>query len=184
MGQRSPSSNIHIHSQHQEKHSMSDIYDDDLFEPAKSEFPAKEDLKDRLVAIYPTGKVGTRKSQATNKEYGWVETTTVVLDDGPDGTSVTDLVGPAPQVLRNFQWSAAGIFSRVEQKRTNPSVPGTVGRINSMKNKIKGMADAWSISTPTEDEMAIARQFGAECRAARDEIKAARAKDADEDAFG
>lgn len=171
---------------------MSDVYDDDLFEPAKSEFPAKEDLKDRLVAIYPTGKFGTRKSPATNKEYGWIETTTVVLDDGPNGDSFTDLVPPVggdigegkPIVLRNFQWSAAGIFSRVEQKRTNPSVPGTVGRINAMKNKQKGLADAWSISTPTEDEMATARRFGDACRAARDEIKAARAKDADEDAFG
>ena len=163
---------------------MTDVYDDDdLFEPAKSEFPAKEDLKNRLVAIYPTGKSGTRKSAANDKAYGWVETITVVLDDGPNGDSVTDLVGPAPQVLRNFQWSAGGIFSRVEQKMTNPSVPGTVGRINSRPNSKKGLADAWSISTPTEDEMAIARKFAAQCKAARDEIKAARQQLEDEAAF-
>lgn len=169
---------------------MSDLYDDDLFEPAKTEFPAKEDLKDRLVAIYPTGKVGTRLSAANNKQYGWVETITVVLDDGPEGVSYTDLVPlvnenepGTPVVLRNFQWSAAGIFSRIDQKRTNPSVPGTVGRINSRPNSKKGLADAWSISTPTEEEMAIARKYADVCRAVREEIKAERQKLEDEAAF-
>jgi len=171
---------------------MSDVYDDDdLFEPAKSEFPAKEDLKDRLVAIYPTGKSGLRKSAVPGgKDYSWVETITVVLDDGPDGVTYTDLVPlvnatepGTPIVLRNFQWSAGGIFSRIDPKRTDPKVPGTVGRINSRPNSKKGLADAWSISTPTDDEMATARRFAAQCKAVRDEIKAARQQLEDEAAF-
>lgn len=165
---------------------MTDAFDD-LFEAAKDEFPAKEDLKDRLVVIYPTGKVGERKSAATGKMYPWIETTTVVLDDGPEGASFTDLVpsvaAEGPVVLTGFQWSAAGLVARLNPKVGDPKVPGILGRINSMKNKQRGMADAWSIAPPTEDEMNVGRQHADVLTAARNAIKDARAAVADENAF-
>lgn len=139
---------------------MTDTEDLELFDDAKTEFPAKEDLKDRLVAIWVTGKTGERKSPATGKTYGWVETITLVLDDGPNGASITDLVPNAPQTLDNFQWSAAGLYSRLSQ-RVQGGKPKTfkpmVGRINSRKNAVKGMADAWSIAEPTDEDRAVAR---------------------------
>lgn len=149
----------------------------ELFDDAKTEFPAKEDLKDRLVAIWATGKTGERKSAATGKSYGWVETITLVLDDGPDGSSSTELVPAAPQKLDNFQWSAAGLYSRLSQ-RVQGGKPKTfkpmLGRINSRKNSVRGMADAWSISEPTDEDKAIAvknadllRKISAELQAAQ-----------------
>ena len=168
---------------------MSDVYDDeDLFEPAKSEFPAKEDLKDRLVVIYPTGKHGERKSVATGKMYPWRESTTVVLDDGPDGTSFTDLVpsvaAGGPIVLTGLQWTPKGIESRMSQKPSNAEKVGSVfGRINSIKNSQKGLADPWSIATPTEEDTALARRHAGVCAAARDEIKKSHQQAADEAAF-
>ena len=168
---------------------MSDVYDDDdLFEPAKNEFPAKEDLKDRLVVIYPTGKSGERKSNATGKMYPWRESTTIVLDDGPDGHSFTDLVpsvkAGGPIVLTGFQWTPKGIEARMSQKPSSAEKVGSiVGRINSIKNKQKGLADPWSIAPPTEEDMALARQHSAVCAAARDEIKKSHQQLEDEAAF-
>lgn len=145
---------------------MTDQKEDEFFDSATSEFPAKEDLKDRLVAIWNTGKEGTRTSQATGKSYPWVETVTLVLDDGPQGWNAVRWDGEAnlvpsvatdgPQRLDGFQWSAAGIYSRAS-KRPIGGKP-MIGRINSRKNSVKGMADAWSISEMTDEDKDIARK--------------------------
>lgn len=164
---------------------MTDTQTEDLelFDDAKTEFPAKEDLKDRLVAIWVTGKQGERKSAATGKSYGWVETITLVLDDGPDGTSYTDLVPAGIQRLDNFQWSAAGLFSRLSQRIVNGK-PKTfkpmLGRINSRKNSVRGMADAWSISEPTEADRATAVKNADLIRKITAELQAAQKSDDDE----
>jgi len=166
--------------------------DDDLFEAATETFPSKFDLRDRLVVIYPNGKTGQRRSEATGKPYDWCETTTIVLDDGPSGWQETvpdqdgnmqpnlvpSVAAEGAQVLVNFQWSAGGFTSRLATKVAKAGgKPGSVlGRVNSRKNKNTGMSASWSISAPTEEDMATARKYTAECRAARDEIvKAAQA---------
>lgn len=146
---------------------MTQPNEDEFFDSATSEFPAKEDLKDRLVAIWNTGKEGTRTSQATGKPYSWVETVTVVLDDGPQGWSgvrqdgdpnlVPSVAGEGPQRLDGFQWSAGGIYSRVS-KRPVGGKP-IIGRINSRKNSVKGMADAWSIAEMTDEDRETARKY-------------------------
>ena len=170
---------------------MTDTTEDlELFDDAKQEFPAKEDLKDRLVGIFVTGKHGQRKSAATGKMYDWYETITLVLDDGPDGTSFTDLVpsvaakGEAIR-LDNFQWSASGLASRLSARVTGDK-PNTFkplrGRINSQKNKQKGMADAWSIAEPTEEDKATSLKYADQVRKIMAELKAAQTT-ADEDAF-
>lgn len=148
---------------------MSDLFDE-MFTAAKNEFAAKEDLKDRLVAIFPTGKTGTRKSEANSKDYPWIETVTVVLDDGPDGSSFTELVPAAPQVIVGFQWSAAGLVARLNPMVSKPVPMALVGRINSRKNSKKGLADAWSIAEPTPEDMAKAREHGALCAEVRQDI--------------
>lgn len=140
--------------------------EDEFFDSATSEFPAKEDLKDRLVAIWNTGKEGTRVSQATNKPYPYVETITLVLDDGPDGYQakradgdpnlVPSVAAEGPQRLDGFQWSASGLYARVSKRKVGDRP--MIGRINSRKNAIKGMADAWSIAEMTEDDRVIARK--------------------------
>jgi len=173
--------------------------DDGLFEAAAETFPSKFDLRNRLVVIYPTGKTGERKSEATGKPYTWYETTTIVLDDGPEGWQdrvpgdagelqpnlVPSVADEGAQVLKNFQWSAGGITARLAPRLPGKDgKPGSqVGRINSRPNKNRGMAPSWSISTPTEADMTTARQYADVCRAARDEITKANQAAVESDAF-
>lgn len=152
--------------------------DDIEFESATSTFPNKFMLKDRLVAVYITGKHGS--SQGENGPYEWYETTTVVLDDGPEGwqAQVQDKDGDwienlvpsvdeeGPQALRNFQWSTGGMVSRL-QKRTVEG-PGMVGRIDKKKSA-KGAA-SWSIIPATESDMAKAREFRDFCKSEKEAL--------------
>jgi hypothetical protein len=132
----------------------------EYYDDANEEFPGKEDLKDRLVAIWVTGKKGTRRN-ADGGTYPWVETITLVMDDGPDGTFSTPLVGPAPERLDKFQYSQGGLVSRLEPRISKKDGDGNlifrpmIGRINSRKNKIKGRSDSWSIAAPNEDDKAM-----------------------------
>lgn len=165
--------------------------EDEYYDSATSEFPAKEDLKDRLVAIWNTGVHGHRTSEATGKNYGFVETVTLVLDDGPNGWQETRPDGDpnlvpsieveGPQRLDGFQWSAAGVYSRVSKR----SVGGKpmIGRINSMKNKKKGMADAWSIAEMTDADKEIARKHIPLFKEIGAEIADKRQSDEDAEAF-
>jgi hypothetical protein len=143
----------------------------ELFDDAKEEFPAKEDLKGRLVAIWVTGKHGTRKSEANNSSYQWFETITLVLDDGPDwdGMKIVDgekrenlvpsVAAEGPQRLDAHQWSTGGLVSRL-QARVIGDKPKTfkpmLGRINSRPNTKKGFSASWSISEPTAEDRKIA----------------------------
>jgi hypothetical protein len=160
--------------------------DDDVFESSSDEFASKFHLRDRLVMIYPTGKTGTRPGE-NGKAYEWVETYTVVLDDGPEGwqaqvmdmdsgSMVPNLVDSVEldgvQVLKGFQWSAGGVVARLKGKSPaeNNGVPvGLLGRIDAKAQK--GRAAAWRPNPPTEADKA---------RAVEPEIKAARLKARDE----
>lgn len=175
-----------------------------LFDGAQDTFPSRIHLRDRLVVIYPTGVSGKRPG-SNGKDYTWYESTTVVLDDGPDGWQpevrdddgdlvpnlVPSVADEGAQVLEKFQWSAAGIATRMAQKlpkRTGDpatnEMPGSIlGRINAMKNKDKGKNPPWSIAKPTEDDMVTARRYTAVCKAARHAIRDERVKAQDSDAF-
>lgn len=137
----------------------------ELFDDAKEEFAAKEDLKDRLVAIFVTGRTGTRKSEADGKPYTWVETVTLVLDNGPNGDLVTDLAPETspenPVILDGLQWSTKGMVSRLEPRVNAKNARPLRGRINSRKNAKRGFADSWSISEPTDEDKALSRQYNA-----------------------
>jgi hypothetical protein len=162
--------------------------DEDLFDEASEEFASKEDFKDRLVAVWVTGKKGTRQN-ADGKEYGWVETITLALDDGPDGESATQLVGSAPARQDNLQWSTEGMVSRLLPRITikdangNPIYRPMIGRVNSRKNKVKGRSDSWSIASPTDEDKAVAVAHGALLASITAEVKAARETTDDTKAF-
>lgn len=147
----------------------------DLFDEAQEEFPGKEDLKDRLVLIWVTGKHGQRKGTAPgSKPYDWYETVTLVIDDGPnwngkkivDGEAVPMLVPSVkeegPQRLDSFQYSQGGLTARLAQ-RVAGDKPKTfkpmLGRINSRKNSQPGFSASWSIGKPTEADLQVARKY-------------------------
>lgn len=183
---------------------MTQPQEDEFFDSATSEFPAKEDLNGRLVAIWNTGKEGKRQSEVTGKSYPYVETVTVVLDDGPGDWYATNakrmangIDGPAagvddclvpsvrlngPQQLDGFQWSATGVYSRTV--RREPYGKPMIGRINSRKNKTKGMSDAWSIAECTPEDMEIARSHRDYIMRTTADLKAAHQQVSDDEAFG
>jgi hypothetical protein len=140
--------------------------EDEFFDSATSEFPAKEDLNGRLVAIWNTGKEGTRKNDR-GETYPYVETVTLVLDDGPDGWTgkrvdgdpnlVPSVAESGPQQLDGFQWSASGIYSRASKRKVGDKP--MIGRINTKKNVKKGFSDPWNIDEMTEDDKVTARKY-------------------------
>lgn len=166
---------------------MSD--DLELFDDAKSDFPSKWDLKDRLVLVWVTGKSGSRKGE--NGSYDWVDTYTLVIDDGPEWTGkvfdgdkqtnrdplVVSVADAGPQLLKNFQYSFAGMVARLKPRISADGKPETykplLGRINSRPNAKKGMAPPFSIADPTDADKAIARQYADNIREVTEAVKAA-----------
>jgi hypothetical protein len=167
--------------------------EDEFYEEAADEFPAKEDFENRLVAVWPTGKTGTRVSEASGKEYPYVETITMALDNGPDGEAgdgmrsddAPYLVGPAPDHADGFQWSATGVYSRVFPRLSRTMADGSpdyrpvIGRINRRKNAKKGFSDSWSLGKPVETDRDIVKAHEAVIRAMT--AKVAKARQAAED---
>lgn len=111
--------------------------DEDFYDSASSLFPKVEHLAPsippkfgagRLVAIWPTGKTGERKG-SNGDMYPWVETVTLVLDNGPAGAEVNinpayaegseeivGLVGNDPIRLDAFQHSTGGLVARLQKR--------------------------------------------------------------------
>ena len=160
----------------------------DLFDDAQEEFPGKEDLKDRLVLIWVTGKHGVRKSDAIgSRPYDWFETVTLVIDDGPNwnGQKIVDgdpkpMLVPSvkeegPQRLDGFQFTQGGLTARLSQRvQLSPGSPAVngpavqdkpktfspmLGRINSRKNSVQGRSASWSIGSPTDTDKQVARKY-------------------------
>lgn len=197
----------HEEKQKQMTDTTSTTEDLELFDNAKQEFPSKYDLRDRLVAIWVTGKKGERPGQK-GESYPWVETVTLVMDD-PNGTQdwdgmvknedgdlvetlVPSVVAEGPTRLNNFQWSAGGPVSRLEprimlkDKKTDaPIYRPLIGRINERKSTQKGRNNPWGIATCTEDEMKyISENFADKLRAITIEVKGLReGTGSDEKAF-
>jgi len=165
----------------------------ELFDEARKEFPSKYDLKDRLVAIWVTGKTGTEKGE--NSDYTWVETITLVLDDpkgvkdwngkvkNENGDTVDTLVAPVhdttPQRMDAFRWSAGGFVARLKPrinlKDSNTGLPiyrPMIGRVD--EKVVKGKANPWTILEPTDADKVTARKFADQIRAITLEVKAMR----------
>lgn len=172
--------------------------EDEFYDDVTETFPRKEDFEDRLVAVWVTGKHGTRKSEAPPyKEYGWVETITMALDDGQDGTkgegNASDgdpfLVGPAPAVAEPFQWSAEGMYSRLHPRinlrnaEDQPDYRPAIGRINRRKNTKKGFNDSWSIGKASDADRAVIRQHADRIKAITARVKAEREAAVDAEVF-
>lgn len=163
--------------------------EDEFFDDAQDVFPGKEDLKDRLVAVWALEN--GQDQNAEGKRYATVKTVTLVLDDGPDGTSAEtairdeevgpNRVGPAPAEL-DLRWSTEGMVARLAP-RVGKTWKPMIGRINSQKNKVKGRSPSWSISAPTEEDKIIAREHAGLIRAVSSRLETEAQKAADGAAF-
>lgn len=158
--------------------------DSEWMDGASAAFPKAEHLAPsvppkfgpgRLVAIWAKS-AGTRKNEQ-GKEYPYVQTITLVLDEGPDGPSwltgengwdaeASTLIPAAPVRLDDFQHSTGGLVARL-QKRLTGRTPGgvslryrpMVGRINTQPSRANKNVAAFSISEPTADDMVTARRY-------------------------
>ena len=137
----------------------------ELFDDVPDSFPSKFDLKDRLVAVWVTGKHGMRKGE--REDYPFEETITLVLDDGPNGWQaqvlnfesgsmqenlVPSVAAEGPYRMDKFQWSATGIASRLAPRREKKISRPMLGRVNVKPNAQKGRAAPWSLANATVEE--------------------------------
>jgi hypothetical protein len=165
---------------------------DEFFDEATEAFPGKEDLKDRLVAVWVLDRGQDKNTDG--KFYPFVKTITLVLDDGPDGyspTSVKDgetvpnLVPPVaedgPQELA-IRWSTSGMVARLDPRLGKTTKP-MIGRINSRPNKVKGRSASWSIAAPTDEDKAVARSHVDAIKAITARIEAEATAKVDAEAF-
>lgn len=179
--------------------------EEELWDDATESFPSKDDLatlvtnknpdtQGRLLAIWARSH-GTRTGD--RGPYTFVETTTLVLDDGPDGDQFTELVGPAEPGegvrLDGFQYSTEGLTSRLKPRVEGKNKAGVpladrpmLGRINTKAStKVKGGSPAWSIAPATDDEKPwILEHFGDKLREINAEMTEKRAKSDEQAAFG
>lgn len=194
--------------------------EDDFYDDASSLFPKAEHLAPsippkfgagRLLAIWPTGKTGERKGN-NGKPYTWVETVTLVMDNGPDD----NLTGPGwaedaemivgrveadPIRLDAFQHSTGGLVARLQKRITGvvpakhddngneirPAVPQRwrpmVGRINTQPSSNSKNVPAFSISEPTDADRLVMRRFRSVIVALNKEMEERETKKEDSEAF-
>lgn len=160
--------------------------DEEWMDGASAAFPKAEHLapslppnfgKGRLVAIWAQEN-GTRKStNPGGKEYGFVSTVTLVLDEGPNGQAwltgtegwaadASTVVGASPVRLDDFQHSTGGLVARLNKRVTGVNAKGVplrfrpyVGRINTQPSAQNKNVPAFSISEPTAEDMVVARKY-------------------------
>lgn len=181
--------------QQKERQNVSDVNgtnEDEFFDDAQDVFPGKEDLGNRLVAVWALEK-GTDYNDR-KEPYPIVQSVTLVLDDGPDGWQATVIrdgemtENRVPSVEAeglqelNLRWSTNGMVSRLAP-RVGKTFKPMVGRINSRPNKTKGHSASWSISSPTEDDKTTVRRYQAELRAISERLEAEANKATDAAAF-
>lgn len=171
--------------------------DEDFYDDATSAFPSVEDLapqdgmgEGRLVAIWAKSN-GTAVSATSGKPYGYTETLTLVLDDGPDGGVYTELIpstggGDEPARLE-LRHSTTGIHSRlrprVEGKHSKTGVPlrwrPMLGRVNTQASKANKKVPAYSISEPTDSDRELIQRHKALIVSINQELEKAESEAAD-----
>lgn len=171
--------------------------EDEFYDDATSAFPSIEHLAPsvppnfgagRLVAIWAKEN-GTAKSSTNNKDYGFTETITLVLDDGPDGDQVNELVPAAPQRL-DLRHSTTGLYSRLRLRAEGVNAKGVplrfrpmIGRINTQASRNNKNVPAYSIAEPTDADREIVMKFKDDIVAINKELEAKAAKSEDDAAF-
>lgn len=148
---------------------------EEFYDDAANTFPSKLDLAPD--GTYERGKMGPGRLVAVwalkngtgtkdGKRYDYVETITLVLDDGPDGNYVSELVGPAPQRLNGFQHSTGGMVSRMKGRVDGKNKAGVklkyrpmIGRVNTQPSGPNPALAAYSISPPTDADREIVNRY-------------------------
>jgi hypothetical protein len=158
--------------------------DQEWMDGASNAFPKAEHLAPSLPPNYGPGRLvaiwaksaGTRKNDQ-GKEYPFIQTITLVLDEGPNGqawltgtegwdSEASTLIPAAPVRLDDFQHSTGGLVARLQKRLTAKNAQGIplrwrpmVGRMNTQPSKANKNVAAFSISEPTAADMEVARKY-------------------------
>lgn len=173
--------------------------DEDWMDGATSAFPSIENLAPsirgtfgpgRLVAIWAVENGTAVSTTQAGKTYGYTETVTLVLDDGPEGGQTDELVGPAPVKL-DLRHSTVGLHSRLKPRVTGINAKGIklkyrpiIGRINTQESKNSKNQAAFSIAEPTAEDMVTARKYKDMILSINAEMEAKDEADETAEAFG
>lgn len=182
--------------------------DSEWMDGASASFPKAEHLAPsippnygpgRLVAIWAKSS-GTRKNDS-GKEYPFIQTLTLVLDEGPNGqawltgtdgwdSEASTIIPAAPVRLDDFQHSTGGLVARLQKRLTGKTPAGVplkyrpmVGRMNTQASKANKNVAAFSISEPTAADMEVARKYKDMIKAINAELESADKADEDAAAF-
>jgi hypothetical protein len=182
--------------------------DSEWMDGASASFPKAEHLAPalppnfgpgRLVAIWAKS-AGNRRNDS-GKEYPYVSTLTLVLDEGPDGQAwltgqngwdpeASTIVPASPVRLDDFQHSTGGLVARLQKRLTGKTPAGVslryrpmVGRMNTQASKTNKNVAAFSISEPTQADMEVARKYKDMIKAINAELEAADKAAEDSEAF-
>lgn len=146
--------------------------EDDFYDDATSAFPSVDDLAPqngmgdgRLVAIWAKSN-GEAKSSTNGKMYGYTETVTLVLDDGPTGQDYTELIASTSHGIEpvrvDLRHSTTGIHSRLKPRIEGRNKAGVslkwrpmIGRVNTQPSTANKKVPAFSISEPTDSDREI-----------------------------
>lgn len=171
--------------------------DEEWMDGAKTAFPSIENLAPSVPPAFGDGRlvaIWARENGVAKGDrgpYPYVESITLVLDNGPDGTQVDELIPQAPYRL-DLRHSTTGLVSRLKPRvdgnhpktgvplRTRPMI----GRVNTQASRTNKNVAAFSIADPTPADMIIAREHKDLITSINAELTAADNKSEDENAFG
>jgi hypothetical protein len=142
--------------------------EDEFYDNATDAFPSVEHLAPsvppnfgdgRLVAIWALEN-GQAKSKTDGSVYGYTQTITLALDDGPNGDQINEMVGPAPFRVP-MRHSTGYIHSKLKDRVTGKNQKGVplrfrpyLGRVNTQVSKASKNQAAYGIVPATEQEIA------------------------------
>jgi hypothetical protein len=174
------------------------VEEDDFYDEATEGFAKVEHLAPslppnfgpgRLVAIWAISKgLGKAKNPQNGKTtYPYVNTVTLVLDDGPEGISapgwdesVATLVPAAPQRLDGFQHSTGQMVPRLERRLTAKNAKDVplrfrpyIGRMNTQASQNNKNVASYGISEMTDEDKAIVLKYKDMIKAINAEMEAA-----------
>lgn len=182
--------------------------DEEWMDAASASFAKAEHLAPTVPPMFGDGRLlaiwalenGTRKNDK-GKEYPFVRTLTLVLDEGPNGQAwltgtegwagdASQVIGASPVRLDDFQHSTGGLVARLSKRVTGVNAKGVplrwrpyVGRINTQPSSSNKNVAAFSISEPTADDMVVARKYKDMITSINKEMEAAEKTAEDAEAF-
>lgn len=175
---------------------MTDLNEDEFYDDTTVDFPSVKNLAPgvrdgfgpgRLVAIWAisNGEAPGKRG----KPYGYTETVTLALDDGPDSDRYDELVGRAPSRVA-MRHSTGYIHTKLKDRVTGKNGDGVplrwrplIGRVNTQPSNDNEDVAAFGLAPKEPSDVAIIQRHKALIISINKEMEANEAKAEDKAAF-